>query len=113
MTMIKINKPVMQQVEVSREEVIRDIMGTVKNAKFNFGDLVYVNDDRNYYGNGTVENALGVVTHVAKAPYHPMTGECWEKDVKKEDRLGYNVAYKDANGRRTSISATAENLTAI
>ena len=42
-----------------------------------------------------------------------MTGECWEKDLKKEARLGLNVAYKDENGRRTSISATAENLTAI
>lgn len=109
MTMIKVNKPVMQEVEVSKEEVIRDLLGTTK-TKFGFGDLVYVNSDEGFYN---AENALGVVTRVEKSSYNPITGDCWDKDYPKKERLAYTVIYKKIDGVRQTGNFTAENLTAV
>jgi len=109
MTMIKIQKAVMQEVEVSKEEIIRDLIG-VKGAKFDPLDLVYVNCEDGYQ---KAENSLGVITHVTSFPYHPVTGAHWEKEVDKKDRVGYTVTYKGCNGCKTVGNFAADSLTAI
>lgn len=98
MTMIKIMKPVMQEVEVSKEELIKELMGHT-GYKFNNNDLVYVTAEANSY-NATpaVNNVIGLIVAVIPNANYDVQGRNWEKGTAKNDKVYYQVKYKDCGG---------------
>ena len=70
---IKIMKPVMQEVAVSRQELVDTLMKRKKNAsKFAVGDLVNANiEDQGY---GAVKGIAVIVTVNPKRNQHPISG---------------------------------------
>jgi hypothetical protein len=107
---IKIMKPVMQEVEVSREELVNTLMKRNKSdSKFAVGDLVTANVEDSGYGYGSVKG-IAVITHVnPKRKQHPITNVTLDKPVNS-----YTINYFDCNNCiKTFLYATDSELTAL
>ena len=107
-TTIKIMKPVMQEVEITRDELIATLMKRkATDSKFNVGDLVNANvDDCGY---GAAKGTAVVMLVQPKRKNHPVTGAPLDKSENY-----YRINYFDCNNCvKTYEYATDSELTAI
>lgn len=108
---IKVMKPVMQEVEVSREELVATLMKRKNgSSQFQIGDLVTANVTDCGGGFGDVKG-IAVVTTVSpnKRKDHPYSGQRLEKAENF-----YSINYFDCNNCvKTYQYATDSDLTAL
>jgi phenylalanyl-tRNA synthetase beta subunit len=107
---IKIMKPVMQEVEVSRQELLNTLLKNKNgNSKFRVQDLVTANIADTGQGYGEIKG-IAVVTQVnPKRKNHPLTGHTLDTAEN-----WYSINYFDCNNCvKTYLYASDSDLTPL